>query len=305
MLSIRSAGRHCHPERRAALPSESAGRRCPSESPERMFHGIDFSGGAALWRRRCRKPTVWIATVEDAASPRLADLRPVQDLPGGGEPFANLLALLRAGRYTAAAIDAPFAIPAPHLPPGGAPELLDRVGKLPPAADRPFPSGAALLDLARAAAPLDRKKPLRLTERFWASQGVNTRSTLWNGPRGGAPFAAACLTLLARAERPIWPWTAGPGMLVEAFPAAQLRSWGLPHAGYGAPEQREAREPILAALSTRLAFDATERRRMLDCPDALDAAIAVFAAIAAARDAPPADPPSDGFIAVMDGEADR
>lgn len=264
-----------------------------------MYLGIDFSGGADPWKARCSRPTVWIATIEDIVAPRLTDLRPVQSLPGEGDPFTRLVAMLRAGDFTAAGIDAPFAIPAKYLPPGGHTELLKRVDSLAPVSDRPFASGAALVELVEAAAPLDQKKPHRETERFWVKQGVNTRSTLWNGPRSGAAFTAACLTLLARSGRPIWLWNCGPGMLVEAFPAAQLRQWTLPHHGYSKPEQYNAREQILVGLVEHLDFTVSQRGLMVGSPDALDAVIATFAAIAAVQRGAPADYPADGLIAVM------
>ena len=254
--------------------------RCSVDNGKRMYYGIDFSGGADPWKARCARPTVWVATIADIVPPRLIDIRPVQHLPGEGEPFTRLVALLRAGDFTAAGIDAPFAIPARYLPPGGHAELLDRVNRLYPAPDRPFASGAALVALAAEIAPLDKKKPHRRTE---LGRGVNTRSTLWDGPRGGAAFTAACLTLLARSGRPVWPWHCGPGMLVEAFPAAQLRTWKLPHHGYGKPEQHHAREQILAGLARHLDFTASQRAAMLASPDALDAVVAAFAAIAAVR----------------------
>jgi hypothetical protein len=265
-----------------------------------MFLGIDFSGGAGPWKARCSKPTVWIATIEDIVAPRLADLRPVQSLPGEGEPFTRLVSLLRAGDFAAAGIDAPFALPARYLPEGGYMELLNRVDRLSPMPDRPFASGAALVALAAETAPLDQKKPYRDTERVWVERGVNTRSTLWNGPRGGAAFTAACLTLLARSGRPVWPWKYGPGMLVEAFPAAQLRTWALPHRGYGKPAQHNARKLILVGLGKRLDFTASQRDLMLGSADALDAVIAAFGAIAAAREGAPAEYPADGLVAVMD-----
>jgi hypothetical protein len=101
---------------------------------EARFLGIDFSGGAGPWRVSCARPTVWIAVLETF---RLADLRPVQQLDGGGEPFDRLTRLLREGRYRAAAIDAPFSLPARHMPAGGHAQLLADIAKLPPAADRP------------------------------------------------------------------------------------------------------------------------------------------------------------------------
>ncbi|WP_413989144.1 DUF429 domain-containing protein [Labrys okinawensis] len=269
----------------------------------RMYYGIDFSGAADPWKARCLRPTVWVATIVGALAPRLSDIRPVQELPGEGAPFTRLVDLLRAGDFSAAGIDAPFAIPGKFLPTGGHAELLDRVNRLPAMSDRPFPSGAALLELAKEIAPSDEKKPHRETERFWVKRGVNTRSTLWNGPRGGAAFTAACLTLLARARRPIWPWDFGPGMLVEAFPAAQLRTWALPHSGYGKPEQQATREKILIGLARHLNFTDAQGRLMLGSPDALDAVLAGFAAMAAMSEGTPTEYPIDGLIAVRnDGE---
>lgn len=273
------------------------------------YLGLDFSGGAAPWKAQCPKPSVWIATVEGCATPpmadlrsadfRLVDLRPVQALPGAGGPFDRLAALLRDGAFAAAAIDAPFAIPAEHLPPGGQPALLARIAALPSAGDRPFPRGDELVRLAEEVAPLRRLKPLRDTERHWNGRGVNARSTLWNGARAGAPFAMACLTLLARAGRPIWPWACGPGMLVEAFPAAQLRQWGLPHQGYSKPEQRDQRRAIVGGLERRVHIPAALREIMLDSQDALDAVVAAFAGLAAERRGLPSDAPADGLIAVL------
>ena len=235
-----------------------------------MYFGIDFSGGAPPWRARCSKPTDWIATIDDTVT-HLLDLRPVQALPGDGEPFGRLLALLHAGDYIAAGIDAPFCIPAEFLPPGGHAELLDRIDRLLPGPARPFPLAAALIRLAEESAPLNEKKPYRSTERAWIKRGINTRSTLWNKPRGGAAFAAACLTLLARSRRPVWPWQSSPGMLVEAFPAAQLQTWGLPYSKYSKPEYQDARKHILAFLNERLEFSGPQQEVMLGSSDALDA----------------------------------
>ncbi|MDP1026713.1 DUF429 domain-containing protein [Sphingomonas sp. KR1UV-12] len=264
-----------------------------------LYLGIDFSGGAAPWRMRCARPSVWVATIAGAEALRLVDVRPVQELPGDGSPFARLAALLRQGAFVAAGIDAPFSLPMRHLPAGGHAALLEAVAALPAAPDRPFPAGAALVALAEAVAPLASAKPLRDTEQLWRNRGVNTRSTLWNGPRGGAPFAAACLTLLAQAGRPIWPWSRGPGMLVESFPAAQLRTWGLPHTGYAAPDQRAARAIILEGLRDRIGLDAAQAELLLASADALDAVVAGFGAIAAERGDAPAEVPADGLISVM------
>jgi hypothetical protein len=243
-----------------------------------VFHGIDFSGGAGPWRARVSVPTVWVSTV---ANGRLIDLRAVQALEGSGSPFERLVALLRAGRFAAAGIDAPFCIPARHLPDGGHDALVAAVGVMPVADDRPFPRGAALMDLARSVAGLESAKPLRATEQAWRARGVNIRSTLWNGPRGGAPFAAACLTLQAQVGRPVWPWNVGDGMLVEAFPAAQVKAWGLSPNGYGRADQVEVRRPIVEAVSGRIDVPAPMRKVMVESPDALDAVLAAFGAMAA------------------------
>jgi hypothetical protein len=245
---------------------------------EARFLGIDFSGGAGPWRPRCARPSVWIASLE---GPRLVELIPVQALPGDGEPFERLVSFLAAGRFRAAAIDAPFALPARHMPSGGHAQLLRDVAGLPQADDRPFPRGAALLEYARRHAAIESAKPTRETERQYAA----TRSTLWNGVRPGAPFAAACLTLLARAGRPVWPWKDGPGMMVEAFPAAQLKAWGLPHANYSAVEERKTRATIIGHLeeARHLMIDAADRKQMLASADALDAVLAAFGGKAAAN----------------------
>lgn len=276
---------------------------------EARFLGIDFSGGAEPWRRTCRTPTVWVATLEGF---RLEDLRPVQDLPGDDEPFDRLAGLLQEGRYRAAAIDAPFGLPARHTPEGSHRRLLDAVSRLPPAEDRPFPRGDALIGLAESVASLAENKPSRETER---GCGANARSALWNGARPGAPFAVACLTLLARANRPIWPWRDAPGMLVEGFPAAQLKAWGLPNHSYNSttaddrPQmlaRRAQRRLILDGVIARTDFEVTREhaRLMADSADALDAFIVAFAARAAAnrqlRFPKPAAWRIEGAIAIHD-----
>jgi Protein of unknown function (DUF429) len=266
---------------------------------EARFLGIDFSGGSGPWKAVCSRPTVWIATLEAF---RLADLRPVQDLPGDGPPFDRLVELLHEGRFRAAAIDAPFSLPEAHMPPGGHADLLKRVAAMPLADDRPFPRGQSILDLAQDIQTFDPGiKIWRATER---SCGALARSTLWNGARPGAPFTAACLTLLHRVRRPIWPWKDAQGMLVEAFPAAQLRAWGLPNANYSEPEAKPLRAKIIATLEKKqhLDIDPASRKAMLASPDALDAVIAAFAGRAAAnrqlRHEKPATWKLEGAIAV-------
>ncbi len=183
--------------------------------PVRIFHGIDFSGNHRMWTPGCRRSNVWIATAEERAGAlSLVDLRPVQQLRGREYPFERLVALLANDDYCAAGIDAPFSLPERHMPADGWPGLLRDIAAL-PKDGRPFPKGEELVAYAARNLPLAKLEPLRHTEQLWKSRGLNVRSTLWDGPRGGAAFTVACLTLLAKAERPVWPWNyANHGLLV-------------------------------------------------------------------------------------------
>ena len=266
------------------MPSIAAGTRPAFMS---RFIGIDFSGAARPWRPLISRPTVWLAIAEDNSDGlRLAKLIPVQSLAGDGQPFDRLVALLAAGDFEAAAIDAPFSLPLAHLPKGGHVELLQQVRVLPNGPDRPFPLGSTIVALGEAVAPRVQAKPLRETEAYWVAEGVNTRSTMWNGPRGGAPFAAACLRLLERSERPSWPWAAmQSGILSEAFPAAQLRHWELPHQGYSGSAADHIRESILAGLRDQIRVSSLHVDVLVKNADALDAVISVFAAVAVTKQA--------------------
>ena len=266
------------------------------------YLGIDFSGGAGPWKVKCKKPTVWIATVQQANAYILSDLRPVQELEGSGEPFERLVNFLKLGNFAAAAIDAPFALPARHMPNVSYLQFLKEIRVLPHGLDRPFPRGATLVTLGELAAAKTSSKPYRATEKHWIDRGVNTRSTMWNGPRGGAPFTAACLSLLSRIERPIWPWhPASTGMLVEAFPSAQLRFWGLPHQGYTGNQGTTIRQKIIEFISSIVKLDVSSRNEMLNSPDALDAVICCFAATAVSTEQFELVPHNceDGMIAVL------
>jgi len=125
-------------------------------------------------------------------------------------------------------------------------------------------------------------KIMRLTEKYWQDKGVNVRSTMWAGPRGGAPFAVACLTLLARHDGPVWPLRLSPKgcMLIEGFPAGQLRQWGQPHFGYNGPAGG-----AVARRTSLLDWMQSERGLRLSADDrcsadALDAVICMYAAAA-------------------------
>jgi Protein of unknown function (DUF429) len=268
----------------------------------RKYIGIDFSGAARPWRPKCGKPTVWIATVTDGDGCILEDLRPVQELAGVGNPFERLVALLQLGDFEAAAIDAPFSLPCRHMPKGNYSEFLASIRALPNGPDRPFPMGGSILALGESVAQKTSAKPYRATEKHWINLGVNTRSTMWNGVRPGSPFAAACLSLLSRASRPVWPWHAlERGMLVEAFPAAQLRHWGLPYQGYSGDQDTANRQNIVEFISTIVKLDLPSQEIMLNSPDALDAVLCCFAAIAVVTDQfePVLHNCDDGMIAVL------
>jgi hypothetical protein len=88
--------------------------------------------------------------------------------------------------------------------------------------------------------------------------------------------------------------------LVEAFPAAQLRHWSLPHTGYAEDEGRAVWRRIVDGLTGRLNMTAEQQELGLQSPDALDAMIAAFVAIAVLRRAAldePAQRTEEGWIA--------
>jgi Protein of unknown function (DUF429) len=253
------------------------------------FLGIDFSGNARSWRASRATSNVWVCRIRCGGDLRLhvAELRPVQHLAGNGSPFQRLADILAGKQFSAAAIDAPFSLPSRHVPKEGWLKLLELVDALPFDPSAPFPSGPSLIALAEATANLECLKPLRRTEKWWSDHGINVRSTLWWKHRGGAPFAAACMKLLATAGfPPCWPWSARTeGLIAEAFPAAQLWSWKLPFSKYDGPKGGDVRQEIIRGLEPRINFGRF-RKVAEETADALDAVIASFAAIAAHRGDP-------------------
>jgi hypothetical protein len=253
-----------------------------------------------MWTRGCSRSNVWIADVRPLAGGLiLHDLVRVQQLPGSEPPFKRLASLLGGGDFRAAGIDAPFSLPGEFVQRvGGHDELLDLVGaNVPP--DRHFQKGAAFVELVTGLPPpLNPKKPLRETEKWWQTLKVNIRSTLWVTPRGGAPMTAACLSLLHMAERPLWPWSSGEsGLLAEAFPAGQLQSWNSPFAGYngGTAPAAAKRTKILQVLSQRIQLG-TWLGPMKASADALDAVVCALAVIA-----PCAPPSTVSTLAQLEG----
>jgi len=98
-------------------------------------------------------------------------------------------------------------------------------------------------------------------------------------------MTVACLTLLARARRPAWPFEpARATVLVEAFPAAQLRTWGLPFDRYNGSDSaaRQVRASILEGVRRRLMTNGFEAL-LVENADALDAVVCAFAGVAVTR----------------------
>ena len=275
-----------------------------------MYVGIDFSGSQPQWNPNVQASNVWLAVLEangDALT--LVNLQRVQQLPGPGRPFSRLAAWLSDMKHTAAAIDAPFSIPwwffgRSFVDHTGLISIVDGL-RLNPAQD--FPSGKDFVANVAADIPFEYTKPLRVTESYWRGRGVNIRSTVWNGPRPGAPFTSACLKLLAQAGCPVWPWE-GPqtGILTEAFPAAQLKHWGLPFSQYSGPGGQASRDVIVADLMATRSLQAGEAdlEILRKNADAIDAVLCSYAARAVNLDQleseiPPFDAwHTEGWIAV-------
>lgn len=103
---------------------------------------------------------------------------------------------------------------------------------------------------------------------------------------------------------PIWPWadSSTRGLLVEAFPAAQLYHWNLPHNRYNGEIHQGMRVCLVSEISHRLLLLTRYHELMLESADALDAVLCAFAARAAAREeAGPLDGmdcQDEGWIAV-------
>lgn len=280
-----------------------------STSPVK-YVGIDFSGDQTQWNPNAQASNIWIAVLEEKGANRtLASLQRVQHLPGQGRPFARLATWLGNGGFAAAAIDAPFSIPwwffGQGLP--DHPGLLATVNGLPLNAAMDFPTGNTFIACVAAGIPFPFSKPLRVTESYWRGRAVNIRSTVWAGARPGAPFASACIKLLANSGRPVWPWAELKNSpLIEAFPAAQLRHWGLPFAQYNGPAGQVNRAAIVADLVANRGLQVANAAQatILGDADALDAVLSCYAARAVLQNQmgvplPPIDAGRlEGWIAV-------
>ncbi len=257
---------------------------------ENRLVGIDFSGDANRWTATHTRSNVWMA-IGKTNGPwiELEDLFPIQQLSPDSRlpPFERLSEFLNR-ELVYAAIDAPFCVPFRWL--GNVdPEFIWNKAAGFAHTNRAFGRGSELIAALAAHLAPRGNKDLRESERYWQSRGINVRSSMWAGPRGGAPFAVACMALLSKHQGPIWPFRAeGKGALViEAFPAAQLRHWKLPHLAYNGHSERAIanRAIILTALERehQLKIGPPHRRLCQTSADSLDAVICMFAANAVAQ----------------------
>jgi len=153
-------------------------------SDERWL-GIDFSGDAKMWRPGCTNSNVWIADIRrKQSSLSIHDLMAVQDLNGGEDPFERLALLLKVGNYRAAAIDAPFSLPAKYVPGGDHKKLLEKIRELEIVDQRPFPKSGAIVCTFAPDSGKNGLKVYRETESMWCQRGLTVRSTLWDGGPG-------------------------------------------------------------------------------------------------------------------------
>lgn len=273
-----------------------------------MWLGLDFSGYFPNWGPGVSNSPVWLAVlVQRNGKYTLRDLYPVQRLPGTGHPFVRLWQYLNLERYAAAAIDAPFSVPFGFIH-GHHVDLLRKVQEI-PCGKRPFPDSITFVTaVVGSPPPLSPPKPLRHCEAFWRTKGINVRSTLWAGPRGGAAMTAACLKLLANVRRPMWPFDhfvpeETVGFVAEAFPAAQLRYWGWPHQGYMGAKGSATRSAIVERLADVVSTDGHEQT-LLRNDNALDAVFCALAALSVSTGklaiSPAEQAVEEGWIAVHD-----
>jgi hypothetical protein len=276
----------------------------------RRVIGIDFSGAADQWKPKRKNSNVWLA-FGAADGPRLVidELKPVQALEGEGDPFDRLVGLLAASDAVVG-IDASFSVPTDFV--ADPAQLWATVAAL-PTAGRPFAKGEQLVELLTPDAGKHGTKVYRLCEEQWVKRGLNVRSNLWCGPRGGAAFTVACMTLLHRHTGPVWPLRPGGdgALLAEAYPAAQLKTWGLDPLRYNGATAaaRKARWTIVEALVRDRGLRASDEafETCIDNADALDAVICAFGARALAGGRHPRRLPSvartEGWVIIDEGAA--
>jgi hypothetical protein len=258
---------------------------------------------------------VWIADIRRRGpSLFVHDLLPVQALKGVEDPFERLALLLQDRNHAAAAIDAPFSLPRGYVSGDDHKKLLERVRRIETDHQRPFPESSAIIRNFAPELGQNGAKIFRETESMWRRRRINVRSTLWDGPRKGTAMTVACLYLLATAEAPLWPWSQGSelGLVVEAFPAAQLAHWNLPYQEYSGNSKPalDTRKTIingtneLKGISDYIEFGQFDELTICNA-DALDAVICALAAVAVTDGAVAFSPTPaskiEGWIAVHSG----
>lgn len=116
-----------------------------------------------------------------------------------------------------------------------------------------------------------------------------------------ALVAMRCVHLLARLgvrDR------SGAQGVCEVYPAAALRSWGLPDRGYKGPARTSARVQLLAELEAAapwLRLRAAQREQCVASDDCLDALVSALIARASARGLCPAIPKDARLAAAREG----
>ena len=95
------------------------------------------------------------------------------------------------------------------------------------------------------------------------------------------------------------------GLLVEAFPAAQLKQWGYPFNRYNgnSTESEINRQEIMRRLADKVQIGNNFKELILNNADALDSVICIFAGIAASQGPIASEPEwgmakTEGWIAV-------
>ncbi|MCO6009799.1 DUF429 domain-containing protein [Actinoallomurus purpureus] len=151
-----------------------------------------------------------------------------------------------------------------------------------------------------------RNLALRLTDRVVHERtGLTPLSVSADRIGHTAMRCAALLSHLARAGRPVD--RCGTGVVVEVYPAASLRSWGLPHRGYKRPEDAAALGRLVDALRAAapwldLGPHESLCRRSHDATDAVVAALTARAAFRGLATTPEAHQieaaRSEGWIAL-------
>lgn len=162
-----------------------------------------------------------------------------------------------------------------------------RSGRVAPPPDRGATEGEAQREAQREAqgeALLWRRRlAFRLTDEMVREQAGLIPLSVSADRIGHAAFrCAGLLAMLSDEGRPVD--RSGAGVVVEVYPAAALRRWGLTHRGYKTPGQRASHAPVLEELLAAAPWLSLGPHEPLcrASHDAMDAVIAALAARAAA-----------------------